>query len=322
MTLSLLAEVNNKTRENLKNCIFNPDWLVFISNVVEVLKNCVQYFVYAVPDFSSSGHELTQMTDFKTLSPKRLRSACRDGTFDGPTSGHAPGSVQANVVILPSSYAQEFEEFCRRNPQPCPVLEVLSAGDFELNKIAPKADIRTDLPRYRIFRDGHIQSEATDILDLWNEKLVTFLLGCSFVAEDALLKAGLLLPHISETGFVPMYRTTLPCESAGRFEGTMVVSMRPFELEEAERAADITKRYPMAHGAPIHIGDPAILGIEDLHNPEFGEPVTMSPGQVPVFWACGVTPQIAIANAKPPLAITHAPGHMFVADITSESTRI
>ena len=152
--------------------------------------------------------------------------------------------------------------------------------------------------------------------------MVTFLLGCSFVAEDALLKAGLLLPHISETGFVPMYRTTVPCESAGRFEGTMVVSMRPFESEEAERAADITKSYPMAHGAPIHTGDPAILGIEDLNTPEFGEPVTMLPGQVPVFWACGVTPQVAIANAKPPIAITHAPGHMFVADITSESTRI
>ena len=262
------------------------------------------------------------MTNFKTLSPEKLRAACRDGTFGGPTSGFAPGSVQANLVILPSAYAQEFEEFCRRNPQPCPVLEVLRAGDFELNKIAPKADIRTDLPRYRVFRDGHTQYEVTNILDLWNEDLVTFLLGCSFVAEDALLKAGLLLPHISETGFVPMYRTTVPCKSAGRFEGTMVVSMRPFELEEAERAADITKNYPMAHGAPIHIGDPAILGIEDLHNPDFGEPVTMTLGQVPVFWACGVTPQIAIANARPPLAITHAPGHMFIADITSESTRI
>lgn len=302
--------------------LFNPDWPVFIGNVVTAQKNCVKCLVYAVPDLSFWSHELRSMTDFKTLSPEKLRAACRDGTFDGPTSGYAPGSVQANLVILPSSYAQEFEEFCRRNPQPCPVLEVLSAGDFELKKIAPKADIRTDLPRYRVFRDGSTQSEATDILDLWNEDLVTFLLGCSFVAEDALLKAGLLLPHISETGFVPMYRTTLPCESAGRFEGTMVVSMRPFELEEAERAAEITKNYPMAHGAPIHIGDYTILGIEDLHNPEFGEPVTMSSGQVPVFWACGVTPQIAIANAKPPLAITHAPGHMFVADITSESTRI
>ena len=262
------------------------------------------------------------MTDFNTLSPEMLRAACRDGTFDGPTSGHAPGSVQANLVILPSSYAEEFEEFCIKNPQPCPVLEVLSAGNFEVNKIAPKADIRTDLPRYRVFRDGRPQFEATDILDLWNGDLVTFLLGCSFVAEDALLKAGLLLPHISETGFVPMYQTTVPCESAGRFKGTMVVSMRPFDSEEAERAADITKSYPMAHGAPIHTGDPAILGIEDVNNPEFGEPVTMSPGQVPVFWACGVTPQLAIANAKPPIAVTHAPGHMFVADITSESTRI
>ena len=262
------------------------------------------------------------MTNFETLSPKKLRAACRDGTFDGPTSGYAPGTVQANMVILPSSYAHEFEEFCIKNPQPCPVLEVLKPGVFELNKIAPKADIRTDLPRYRVFRDGELQYEPTDILGLWNQDLVTFLLGCSFVAEDALLKAGLFLPHISETGFVPMYRTTVSCETAGRFEGTMVVSMRPFKLEEAERAADITKHYPMAHGAPVHIGDPAILGIEDLQNPDFGEPVSMKSGQVPVFWACGVTPQVAIANARPPLAITHAPGHMFITDITSESTRI
>jgi len=130
------------------------------------------------------------------------------------------------------------------------------------------------------------------------------------------------LPHIAETGFVPMYRTSVPCKTAGRFDGTMVVSMRPFTLEEAERAADITKHYPMAHGAPLHIGEPSVLGIKNLDQPDFGEPVTIKDGQVPVFWACGVTPQIALANARPPLAITHAPGHMFVADITSVSTRI
>ncbi|MGB0575495.1 MAG: putative hydro-lyase [Alphaproteobacteria bacterium] len=262
------------------------------------------------------------MSDFKTLSPARLRSACRDGRFDGPTSGHASGHVQANMVILPSDYAEEFQQFCENNPQPCPVLEVLPSGSFEPRKIAPQADVRTDLPRYRIFRDGIPTSDSTDIRDLWSDDLVTFLLGCSFVAEDALMKAGLLLPHIAETGFVPMFRTTVPCKPAGRFNGNMVVSMRPFTPEEATRAAEITKHYPMAHGAPIHIGDPAYLGIKNIEKPEFGEPVTMTADHLPVFWPCGVTPQEAIVNAKPPIAITHAPGHMFVSDITSESTRI
>ncbi|NKB20187.1 MAG: putative hydro-lyase [Alphaproteobacteria bacterium] len=262
------------------------------------------------------------MSEFMPLTPNKLRSGCRDGSFDGPTSGHAPGFVQANMVILPSDYADEFQQFCDKNPQPCPVLEVLTPGGFEPEQIAPLADVRTDLPRYRVFREGKAIADATDISELWCDDLVTFLLGCSFVAEDALMKEGLLLPHIAETGFVPMYRTTVPCAPAGRFNGTMVVSMRPFTPDEADRAVDVTKHYPMAHGAPIHIGDPAALGIKDVARPEFGQPVTMTKGQVPVFWPCGVTPQEAIVNAKPPLAITHAPGHMFVADITSESTRI
>ncbi|MGY9017977.1 MAG: putative hydro-lyase [Alphaproteobacteria bacterium] len=262
------------------------------------------------------------MSDFKSLSPAHLRAACRDGSFDGATSGHAPGHVQANMVILPSDYADEFQQFCENNPQPCPVLEVLAPGRFEPGIVAPLADVRSDLPRYRVFRDGEPTADPTDIHDLWNDDLVTFLLGCSFVAEDALMKAGLLLPHIAETGFVPMFRTTVPCIPAGRFNGTMVVSMRPFTYDEAACAAEITKHYPMAHGAPIHVGDPAVLGIKNLAKPEFGYPVTMTEDQLPVFWPCGVTPQEAIVNAKPPLAITHAPGHMFVADITSESTRV
>ena len=262
------------------------------------------------------------MTGFKPLSPAKLRSGCRDGSFDGPTSGHAPGYVQANMVILPSDYAEEFQQFCNNNPQPCPILEVLEAGRFNPELVAPLADIRTDLPRYRVFRDGERVGDPTDIQGLWRDDLVTFLLGCSFVAEEALMGSGLFLPHIAETGFVPMFRTTVPCKPAGRFNGTMVVSMRPFTPEEAQHAVDITKHYPMAHGAPIHIGDPGALGIKNLERPEFGEPVTMTEDQVPVFWPCGVTPQEAIVNAKPSIAITHAPGHMFVADITSESTRI
>lgn len=276
----------------------------------------------AVPVARSLRYGLDSMSDFKSLSSAKLRSACRDGSFDGPTSGHAPGYVQANMVILPSDYAEEFLEFCENNPQPCPILEVLAPGCFEPTRIAPQADVRTDLPRYRVFRDGEPTGDPTDVTELWNDDLVTFLLGCSFVAEDALMKAGLLLPHIAETGFVPMFRTTVPCISAGRFNGTMVVSMRPFTSDEAARATEITKHYPMAHGAPIHIGDPAALGIKNIEEPEFGYPVTMTADQLPVFWPCGVTPQEAIVNAKPPIAITHAPGHMFVADITSESTRI
>ncbi len=226
------------------------------------------------------------------------------------------------MVILPSDAADAFRRFCRRNPQPCPILEILEPGGVEPVTIAPGADIRTDLPRYRVFRDGAAAEEPTDILGLWQDDFVTFLLGCSFVAEKALTDAGLLLPHIAETGFVPMYRTTVPCAPAAPFEGTMVVSMRPFSPEDAERAAEITAHYPMAHGAPIHIGDPDALGIKDLSSPEFGRAVTIGDGQIPVFWACGVTPQEALTRARLPLAITHSPGHMFVADITSESTRI
>lgn len=226
------------------------------------------------------------------------------------------------MVILPADYADEFREFCVKNPQPCPVLEVHAPGDPEPRHIAPGADVRTDLPRYRVFRDGLAVDDPTDISDLWRDDLVTFQLGCSFVVEAALMKAGLLLPHIAETGFVPMYRTTRETVPAGRFKGPIVVSMRPFSPEDAERAAEITAHYPMAHGAPLHIGDPVELGIRDIAAPEFGRAVTVAPGQITAFWACGVTPQEALAAARPPLAITHAPGHMFVADILSESTRI
>ncbi len=254
--------------------------------------------------------------------PAALRARCRSGGFDGPTSGLSAGFVQANMVILPADWADDFHRFCKLNPDPCPVLEVLAPGETEPRRIAPGADVRTDLPRYRVFGDGVLRDEPTDIADLWQGDLVTFLLGCSFIAEAALMEAGLLLPHLNETGFVPMYRTTRQCGPAGRFKGPLVVSMRPFMPPDAVRAAEITAHYPMAHGRPVQTGDPAALGIVDLSRPEYGQPVTVADGQVPVFWACGVTPQEAIANARPPLAITHAPGHMFVADITSASTQV
>lgn len=255
-------------------------------------------------------------------SPADLRLACRTGRYAGPTSGKATGFVQANMVILPEADAADFRLFCERNPQPCPVLETLDPGTVEPKIIAPGADIRTDLPRYRVFRDGVATGEPTEITDIWRDDLVTFLLGCSFVAEKALTDAGLLLPHIAETGFVPMYRTTRQCTPAGRFRGPLVVSMRPFSPADAERAAAITARYPMAHGGPVHIGDPDALGIRDIGDPEYGRPVTIRDSDITMFWACGVTPQEALAEARLPFAIAHSPGHMFVADITSESTRI
>lgn len=255
-------------------------------------------------------------------SPASIRAACRRGAFAGPTSGLAPGFVQANMVILPESHADAFRRFCERNPGPCPLLEVLAPGATEPAAIAPGADVRCDLPRYRLFRDGRPVAEPTDIAGLWRDDLVTFLLGCSFIAEQALTEAGLLLPHIAETGFVPMYRTDIACRPAAPFRGPMVVSMRPFTPDDARRAAEITSHYPMAHGAPVHVGDPAAIGISDLASPQYGQAVTLRPGEQPVFWPCGVTPQEAIANARPPLAITHAPGHMFVADLTAEATRV
>jgi uncharacterized protein YcsI (UPF0317 family) len=259
--------------------------------------------------------------DFSLL-PTDLRQRCRDGSFVGPTSGLAVGYVQANMVILPAKEAEEFTEYCELNPKPCPVLEVLAPGNPEPLKSAPGADVRTDLPRYRVFRNGNPVAESSDIQDLWQDDLVTFLLGCSFTAEEALADAGLPLPHIKQTGFVPMYATTIATHPAGKFSGPVVVSMRPFTDEHAQQAAEITAHYPIGHGAPIHQGDPDAIGISDLDFPDYGMPVKMTEDQIPVFWACGVTPQEAILRAKPELAITHAPGHMFVSDITSESTRV
>jgi uncharacterized protein YcsI (UPF0317 family) len=269
-----------------------------------------------------SAKETAMDTEPGTMTPGELRLQCRAGAFDGPTSGYAKGYVQANMVILPAADAAGFEAYCARNPRPCPILEILAPGDSEPRQIARGADIRTDLPRYRVFRDGRAVDEPTDISALWRDDLVSFLLGCSFIAEDALMQAGLALPHIAETGFVPMYRTNVATVAAAGFAGPLVVSMRPFTPDQALRAAEVTRHYPMAHGAPIHQGDPAALGIADIARPDYGRPVTIEAGQIPVFWACGVTPQEAIANARPSLAITHAPGHMFVADITAEATRV
>lgn len=248
-------------------------------------------------------------------SASEVRQACRTGAWQVPTSGLALGFVQANLVVLPKDLAFDFLLFCLRNPQPCPLLGVTEAGQFEPLDVAPGADLRTDLPKYAVFRDGIKVEEPDHLMDHWRADLVSFLLGCSFTFETALLKAGLPVRHLEEKVNVPMYKTNRANRRAGIFEGELVVSMRPFKPEAIEQVVALSSRMPLAHGAPVHIGHAEELGIQDLGQPDFGEPVTVHPGEVPVFWACGVTPQVAIMAAKPAFALTHAPGHMFLTDM-------
>lgn len=239
-------------------------------------------------------------------------AACRSGQWSTPTPGLAPGFAQANLVILPKEDALDFLRFAQRNPKPCPILEVLDVGDPEPKLTAKGADLRTDLPRYRVYREGALVEERTEIRDLWRDDLVSFLIGCSFTFEQPMLNAGLPIRHIECGCNVPMYRTNIPCVQAGRFAGPMVVSMRPIPAGQVAKAVTVTARYPGVHGAPVHIGAPEALGIADLARPDWGDPVPINPGEVPVFWACGVTPQAVAIASKPPFMITHAPGHMFV----------
>ncbi len=259
------------------------------------------------------------MGKFTNLTlPSEVRQLCRTGELDSPTPGLAPGYVQANLVVLPYSLGFEFLLFCQRNPKPCPVLDVLE-GNPDPKIIAPGADIRTDLPRYRIFKYGNLVEETTDIKAFWRSDLVAFLIGCSFTFENAMINAGLPVRHIEEGKNVPMYKTNIECVSAGIFSSPLVVSMRPLASKHIVRAVEVTSRYYKAHGSPIHIGNPQAIGIQDLGKPDYGDAVTIHDGEVPIFWACGVTPQEAILRAKPEFAITHAPGHMFVSDLKDES---
>jgi uncharacterized protein YcsI (UPF0317 family) len=252
---------------------------------------------------------------------KLVRQACRDG-FSSQTSGLADGFAQANLVVLPAASAGDFRDFCRRNPKPCPLLDVTEPGDPVPSRLAADADLRTDLPRYRIWKNGELAGEVTDLVDLWREDFVSFLIGCSFTFETPLLRAGLSLRHLERGVNVAMYRTNRPCESAGVFRGPLVVSMRPFKPADAIRAVQITSHYPAVHGAPVHIGLPGDLGIADLSQPDYGDPVPVEADELPVFWACGVTPQAALATARLPLAITHSPGCMFVTDVRDESLEV
>jgi uncharacterized protein YcsI (UPF0317 family) len=252
------------------------------------------------------------------ISPLRtgadVRAAARTGALTGVTAGLAPGYVQANLVMMPAAYALEFLAFCIRNPKPCPVLEVCEPGDPEPRRLAPGADLRTDLPAYRVYRDGRLVERRTDVTELWTDDMVSILIGCSFTFEWALSQHGIRLAHIEQGRNVSMYITNRECVPAGRFHGPMVVSMRPFPPDVVPQVAAITERFPGMHGAPVWIGDPKGLGIEDLGRPDFGDVLDFGPGDVPVFWACGVTPQAVALASGVPLMITHDPGHMFVTD--------
>lgn len=244
-----------------------------------------------------------------------VRRAVRSGFSPKTTAGFAPGYVQGNLAILPRDLAGDFLRFCHLNPKPCPVIGLSEPGEPRVPALGADLDIRTDLPRYRVWRDGELAAEPTDILSFWRDDLVAFVIGCSFSFEWAMLEDGLPLKHVACGSVVPMYRTSIACAPAGRFAGPMVVSMRPLSPADAIRAVQITSRFPAVHGAPVHIGLPQMIGIADLARPDYGEPIAIGDDELPVFWACGVTPQAVIAAARPSFAITHAPGAMLVTDI-------
>ncbi|NBE52976.1 putative hydro-lyase [Streptomyces boluensis] len=254
------------------------------------------------------------------LPPRAARARFRAGA-NGPTAGLAPGHTQANLIAVPAALAYDMLLFCQRNPKPCPVLDVTDAGAWT-TPLAPGADLRTDLPGYRVWEHGELVAEPTDVTGYWRDDLVAFLLGCSFTFEAALIAAGVPVRHIEEGRNVPMYVTERPCRPAGRLHGRMVVSMRPVPPDRLDTAIRETALYPSFHGSPVHCGDPATLGIADLDRPDFGDAVTVEPGEIPVFWACGVTPQTVVTASRPPFAITHAPGQMFITDARDEHHRV
>lgn len=254
------------------------------------------------------------MKDYSKTSPQEIWKLIRSGEIDYPTAGMCAGYAQANLVILPKQYAEDFKEFARKNPKPCPILEVVE-GTPDIHDMGAGSSIVTDIPRYFIYRNGVRTDEVTDVSEYWQEDSVAFLIGCSFSFEEALMREGIEVRHIAMGCNVPMYKTNIACESAGVFEGPMVVSMRPMTPENAKKAKEITDRYPNVHGGPVQIGDPEAIGIKDISKPDYGDAVEIREGEIPVFWACGVTPQAAVENAKPPIVITHAPGHMFITDI-------
>lgn len=254
--------------------------------------------------------------------PSKIRNAIRHGQWSKPTAGLAPGYTQANLVILPKKYAYDFLLFCLRNPKPCPLLEVTDAGSPHPRKLASNADLRTDIPKYNIYKKGKLTDKVDDISNYWSDDLVSFLIGCSFTFERALLENDIPLRHIEDESNVPIFKTSVPTETSGIFRGPLVVSMRPMRRTDAIRAVQVTSRFPSVHGAPVHIGEPGLIGIKDIEQPDFGEPVRIKEDEIPVFWACGVTPQAVVMESKPDIVITHSPGYMFVTDVKEENHSI
>lgn len=254
-------------------------------------------------------------------SAELIRGAIRSGAITGQTSGMAPGYAQGNLVVLPLAWAEDFLTFCVANPKPCPLLAVGKVGDPSLPGVGSNIDIRFDIPSYRVYRNGQFAEEVSDCSHLWREDFVSFLIGCSFSFEWALMEAGIGIRHIEIGSNVPMYKTNIACTPAGPYRGEIVVSMRPMNPADAIRAIEITSQMPQVHGAPVHFGDPSLIGISDLAKPDYGESVPVREGEVPVFWACGVTPQVALTKARPPIAITHSPGYMLITDIRDEDLK-
>lgn len=252
-----------------------------------------------------------------TSDPVKVRQAIRRGEITGHTAGLAPGRVQGNLAILPKALADDFLRFCTLNPKPCPIIGMSEPGNPKIPALGLDLDIRTDIPLYRVWKDGELVDEPSDLMAVWRDDLVAFVLGCSFSFEEALLQDGIPMRHIERNTTVPMWRTSIECQPAGPFAGRMVVSMRPLKPADAIRAVQITSRFPAVHGAPVHLGLPEAIGIQDIGKPDYGDPIEVKPDELPVFWACGVTPQSVIAAAKPAFAITHAPGAMLVTDLTN-----
>ena len=256
------------------------------------------------------------ITPYIDMKPSEVRQLIREGVIDFPTAGMCRGYAQANLIILPPEHAPDFEKFAEPNPFPCPILEIIKGEQPLTHAMGEGGNICSDIPRYRIYRDGVWDGETlTDVTEYWKQGYVGFLIGCSFSFEEALMKEGIEVRHIAQGRNVPMYKVGIQTVKAGPFEGPMVCSMRPMTPENAQKAYDITVKMPNVHGAPVHMGPAEGVGVADVMKPDYGDAVDIYEGEIPVFWPCGVTPQAAVENAKPPIAITHAPGHMFITDI-------
>lgn len=262
------------------------------------------------------------MLELSNMSPKEVRTLIRKGELIQPTSGMCRGHIQANLAIVPKDLAFDFLLFAQRNPKPCPILDVTDIGDPEPKLMAKGGDLRYDIPKYRIYKNGVLTEEVDNLKNYWRDDLVGFLIGCSFSFESAMLNASIPIRHIEDNHNVPMYITNIECEPAGKFHGNMVVSMRPIPYKLITRAVQATSRFPQVHGAPVHIGDPNFIGIKNINKPDFGDPSLIKEGEVPVFWACGVTPQSIAMTSKPELMITHSPGHMFICDPVDEDLAV